>query len=119
MWRLPTKLSQINLHTVKNKYAELLSMSRFPLDTTITAFCLIAILFGLFYAFNVPIGYDNDEGAHILKAGSQDGAYNLKIPIAGYQGIGRFVMGLPGEVEVSGSSGFKKYLKEELKKFGN
>ena len=49
----------------------------------------------------------------------KDGAYNLKIPIAGYQGVGRFVMGLPGEIEVFGSSGFKKYLKEELKKFRN
>ena len=49
----------------------------------------------------------------------KDGVYNLKIPIAGYQGIGRFVMGLPGEIEVSGSYGFKKYLKEELKKFVN
>lgn len=46
-----------------------------------------------------------------------NGVYHLKIPIAGYQGVGRFVMGLPGEIEVSGSSGFKKYLKKELKKF--
>ena len=47
----------------------------------------------------------------------RNGIYHLKIPIAGYQGVGRFVMGLPGEIEVSGSSGFKRYLKEELKKF--
>ena len=42
--------------------------------------------------------------------------YELKIPVAGYQGIGRFVMGLPGEIEVLGSKGFKKFLREERKK---
>lgn len=53
---------------------------------------------------------------HVRKIG---GVYHLEVPIAGYQGVGRFVMGLPGEIEVSGSSGFKKYLKEELRKFKN
>jgi proteasome accessory factor C len=43
--------------------------------------------------------------------------YQLKIPVAGYQGIGRFVMGLPGEIEVGGSEGFKEFLNAERKKF--
>lgn len=47
----------------------------------------------------------------------EDGHYRLKIPVAGYQGIGRFVMGLPGEIEVLGTKGFKEFLKEERKKF--
>ncbi|RNI36708.1 WYL domain-containing protein [Hanamia caeni] len=47
----------------------------------------------------------------------EDGHYHLKIPVAGYQGIGRFVMGLPGEVEVLDSKGFKEFLKKEKKKF--
>jgi len=47
----------------------------------------------------------------------EDGHYLLKIPVAGYQGIGRFVMGLPGEIEVLGSEGFKEFLREERKKF--
>jgi len=47
----------------------------------------------------------------------EDGLYQLKIPVAGYQGIGRFVMGLPGEIEVLGSKRFKDFLKEEKKKF--
>lgn len=47
----------------------------------------------------------------------EDGSYLLKIPVAGYQGIGRFVMGLPGEIEVLGSKGFKEFLREERKKF--
>jgi len=42
--------------------------------------------------------------------------YQLNIPVAGYQGIGRFVMGLPGEIEVLGSKGFKDFLREERKK---
>lgn len=45
------------------------------------------------------------------------GSYHLKIPVSGYQGIGRFVLGLPGEIEVLGTKGFKKYLEEEIKKF--
>ncbi len=43
--------------------------------------------------------------------------YDLKIPVAGFAGIGRFVMGLPGEIEVLGTKGFKEFLKEERKKF--
>lgn len=44
-------------------------------------------------------------------------SYRLKIPVAGYQGIGRFVMGLPGEIEILGSERFKEFLREERKKF--
>lgn len=47
----------------------------------------------------------------------ENGSYQLKIPVAGYQGIGRFVMGLPGEVKVFGNKGFKEFLREERKKF--
>lgn len=45
-----------------------------------------------------------------------NGAYRLKIPVAGYQGIGRFVMGLPGEIEILGSRGFKEFLREDREK---
>jgi predicted DNA-binding transcriptional regulator YafY len=47
----------------------------------------------------------------------EKGFYDLKIPVAGYQGIGRFVMGLPGEIEVLGNKGFKEFVKMEKKKF--
>jgi predicted DNA-binding transcriptional regulator YafY len=47
----------------------------------------------------------------------EDGYYHLKIPVAGYQGIGRFVMGLPGEIEILGSERFKEFLRSEKKKF--
>lgn len=46
-----------------------------------------------------------------------NGCYRLKIPVAGYQGIGRFVMGLPGEIEILGSERFEDFLREERKKF--
>lgn len=46
-----------------------------------------------------------------------NGSYLLKIPVAGYQGIGRFVMGLPGEIEVLETKEFKEFLGEERKKF--
>lgn len=44
-----------------------------------------------------------------------NGAYRLKIPVAGYQGIVRFVIGLPGEIEILGSERFKEFLREEKK----
>lgn len=47
----------------------------------------------------------------------ENGFYHLEIPVAGYQGIGRFVMGLPGEVAVVGSNGFKEFLRGERGKF--
>lgn len=45
-----------------------------------------------------------------------DDSYMLKIPVAGYRGIGRFVMGLPGEIQILGSESFKEFLREERKK---
>ncbi len=46
----------------------------------------------------------------------KDKGYELNIPVAGFNGIGRFVMGLPGEIKISGSKGFKEFLKTERKK---
>jgi proteasome accessory factor C len=42
--------------------------------------------------------------------------YLLKIPVADYHGIGRFVLGLPGEVNVLGSYEFKNLLRNAQKK---
>lgn len=43
--------------------------------------------------------------------------YLLSIPVAGFQGIGRFVLGLPGEIEVLGRKEFKEFLSKERKKY--
>lgn len=51
---------------------------------------------------------------HVIE---EDGHYHLKIPVADYQRIGRFVMGLPGEIELLSSKGFKEFLGVERKKF--
>lgn len=45
----------------------------------------------------------------------QDNRYLLAIPIADFSGIGRFVMGLPGEVEIVAPESFKAFLKEKRK----
>lgn len=42
--------------------------------------------------------------------------YLLSIPVADYHGIGRFVLGLPGEVKVIGPESFKNFLIEIQKK---
>lgn len=41
--------------------------------------------------------------------------YRLKIPVADYHGIGRFAMGLPGDVKVVGTNKFKGFLKKSSK----
>lgn len=43
--------------------------------------------------------------------------YLLDIPIADFNGIGRFVLGLPGEVFVKEPEEFKAFLKEKRKRF--
>lgn len=48
---------------------------------------------------------------------SVNGHYHLQIPVADYNGIGRFALGLPGEVKVTGSEHFKEFLKERVKYF--
>ncbi|MGB3454029.1 MAG: WYL domain-containing protein [Moheibacter sp.] len=45
--------------------------------------------------------------------------YYLKIPIADFHGIGRFVLGLPGDVVVHQPQDFKTFLKELRKRFDN
>ena len=43
--------------------------------------------------------------------------YLLDIPVADFLGIGRFVLGLPGEIDVHEPEAFKTFLKEMRKKF--
>jgi len=45
----------------------------------------------------------------------QDNSYLLCIPVADFSGIGRFVMGLPGEIEVLAPEDFKVFLEEKRK----
>jgi predicted DNA-binding transcriptional regulator YafY len=47
---------------------------------------------------------------------AENGSYRLCIPVAGYLGIGRFVLGLPGEVKVLGPEAFVNFLEEKKKK---
>lgn len=46
-----------------------------------------------------------------------NGKYLLDIPVAGFTGIGRFVMGLMDEIEVIGPEEFINFLREKMKKF--
>lgn len=46
-----------------------------------------------------------------------DGHYQLRIPVADFNGIGRFLLGLPGEVKVTGPVEFGDFLKERVKYF--
>jgi len=39
--------------------------------------------------------------------------WTISIPVCSYAGIGRFVLGLPRDIEVLGDEGFKKYLEEQ------
>jgi predicted DNA-binding transcriptional regulator YafY len=46
-----------------------------------------------------------------------NGKYLLDIPVADFNGIGRFVMGLLGDVQVIGPEEFVSFLREKVKKF--
>src|SRR5690606_16938993 len=65
-------------------------------------------------AYNLMIEEYPLTEKYVAKEGKH---YRLKIPIANYQGIGRFVLGLPGEIEVQESEGFKNFLKKIRKSF--
>ncbi len=57
---------------------------------------------------------ERPHAAKYLKPKDED-HWRLKLPVCSYAGIGRFVLGLMGDIEVKGDSGFKKYLKEQIK----
>ncbi|MGV8879294.1 MAG: helix-turn-helix transcriptional regulator [Sphingobacteriaceae bacterium] len=46
----------------------------------------------------------------------EDNRYKLCVPIANFHGIGRFVLGLPGQVKVLAPKVFKDFLQNEIKK---
>ncbi len=48
---------------------------------------------------------------HLLPTGN---AYMLEIPVADYHGIGRFVLGLPGDVQVIAPAAFKRFLEKRV-----
>ena len=47
----------------------------------------------------------------------EDKSYRVKVPVANYNGIGRFVLGLIEEIEIIKPAAFKKYLKAQVGKF--
>jgi proteasome accessory factor C len=49
---------------------------------------------------------DHPDGGHF--------PYALNIQVCGYEGIGRFVLGLLTDIQVTGDSGFKKYLEKNI-----
>lgn len=61
-----------------------------------------------------------DEYPVAIQYVSKNGkSYDAEIPVAAFEGIGRFVMGLPGEVKVVGPQTFKEFLKEKAKLFSS
>lgn len=50
-----------------------------------------------------------------IEPSAERGSYILRIPVAAFEGIGRFIMGLPGEIEVLQPQELKDYLKEKQK----
>src|SRR5690625_96221 len=46
-----------------------------------------------------------------------DNTYHLNIPIANYHGIGRFVLGLPGDVKVESPKEFREFLRNKKEKY--
>ena len=65
-------------------------------------------------AYNLLLEEHPLAETHVLFA---DKYYHLKLPVADYNGIGRFVLGLPGEVKVLEPVEFVNFLKEKVKNF--
>ncbi|MEO9144578.1 MAG: WYL domain-containing protein [Ginsengibacter sp.] len=65
-------------------------------------------------AYNLLIEEYSLTGESIKEENKQ---YRLKVPVANYDGIGRFVLGLMEEVEIIRPVAFKKYLNKKVEKF--
>lgn len=65
-------------------------------------------------AYNLLIEEYPAAFSHIKK---KEEGYYLKTTVANYDGVGRFVLGLIGEIEIISPAKFKKYLKTQIKKF--
>jgi hypothetical protein len=46
-----------------------------------------------------------------------DNYRHFEAPVCGFEGVGRFCMGLPGEVEIIEPESFKSFIKEKIKNF--
>lgn len=64
-------------------------------------------------AYNLLLEEHPQAQKHLIYEGKD---YLLNIPVANFPGIGRFVLGLPGEVEVIENEDFIKFLKNQQKK---
>lgn len=64
-------------------------------------------------AYNLLIEEYPLAADHII---SEKKNYRLSVPVASYNGVGRFVLGLMEEIEIIKPEGFKKHLKERVKK---
>ena len=56
---------------------------------------------------------EHPQAKQYIQAGSNE--YMLEIPVADYHGVGRFVLGLPGDVQVMAPVAFKIFLEKQVK----
>jgi len=54
--------------------------------------------------------------SHTTTSDNTDFPYLYKSRVCGYEGIGRFVLGMMTEIKVIGGEGFKRYLREKINK---
>lgn len=65
-------------------------------------------------AYNLLIEEYPSAAAFIKK---ENRHYRVKFPVAGYHGVGRFVLGLLDEIEIIKPVNFKKHLQKQIKNF--
>jgi len=63
-------------------------------------------------AFNLLMEEFPAAGEHVVTEGR---TYHLKVPVAGYEGVGRFVLGLMEEVDDIAPAAFRNYLRKRIK----
>lgn len=52
---------------------------------------------------------------NIMPSGDADFPYTIQVKVCGYEGIGRFVLGLLSEIRITGNDGFKTYIDQKIK----
>lgn len=102
---LPSLRVHHSMHTIP--FTDAFRMSAPKAVATITATLTLK-------AYNLLLEEYPLAETHVLAV---DGHFNLNIPVADFNGIGRFALGLPGEVKVTGPAEFIGFLKERVKTF--
>ncbi|MEZ4826499.1 MAG: WYL domain-containing protein [Bacteroidia bacterium] len=65
-------------------------------------------------AYRLMVEEFPETSEFITRREGDDFNYEFCAQVNAYEGVGRFVLGLPGEIKVAGTAGFKEYIKKKI-----